>query len=255
MVDEESELRVVTPQATLLERTERVPCALPTGDVIIEGLANVRHFALGGFFRLALDVCLGLFGFELGEFVFEFFLTVGDFLVADLFVVTNFGLNHLLDDRHVLVDALFVDVGHHIGGEVDDLFEVLRRHVEEVTEAARDTLEVPNVSYRSGELDVTHALTTDGLTSDLDTASLARDALEANTLVLATGALPVLGRTKDLLTEETVFFRLQRAVVDGLRLLHLTARPRTNLFVRRELDANLFKGCCVEHFFLFRISR
>ena len=255
MVDEESELGVVTPQATLLERTERVPCALPTSDVVVERLTNVRHLALGCFFCLALDICLGLFGFELGEFVFEFLLAIGDFLVADLFVVTNLGLDHLLDKRHVLVNALFVDVGHHVCGEVDDLFEVFRRHVEEVPEAARNTLEVPDVSDRGGKLDVSHALATNGLTSDLDTASLTRYTLEADTLVLATGALPVLGRTKNLLTEEAIFLWLQRAVVDGLRLLHLTARPRTNLFVRRELDANLFKGSCVEHFVLFRVSR
>ena len=148
-----------------------------------------------------------------------------------------------------------VDARHHVCGEVDDLFEVLRRHVEEVTETAGDTLEVPDVGDRSGEFDVTHALATNSLPSDLDAASLTRDALEANTLVLSTGALPVLGRTEDLFSEETVFLRLQGAVVDGLGLLHLTARPRPNLFVRSELDANFLKGCCVEHFFLFRIFR
>ena len=255
VVDEETELRVVGPQATLLERAERIPRALPAGDVIVERLADVRHLALGRFLRLALHICFCLFGFELGEFVFEFFLAVSDFFVAHLFVVANLGLNHLLDRGHVLVHALGVDARHHVGSEVDDLFEVLRGHVKEVTETAGDTLEVPDVGNRSSEFDVTHALTTNGLASYLDTTSLTRDALEADTLVLATGTLPVLGRTKDLFSEETILLGLERAVVDGLRLLHLTARPRTNLFVGGELDANLLKSCCVEHFFLFRISR
>ena len=118
-----------------------------------------------------------------------------------------------------------VDVRDHVCGEVDDLFEVLRRHVEQVAETAGDTLEVPDVSYRCSKLDVTHALTTNGLTSYLDTTALTRDALEADTLVLATGALPVLRGSEDLFAEQTVLLRLQGAVVDGLWLLDLTAGP------------------------------
>jgi hypothetical protein len=50
--------------------------------------------------------------------------------------------------------------GDHVGGEVDDLLEVLRRQVEQVAEPARHTLEVPDVRDRSGQLDVAHPLAT-----------------------------------------------------------------------------------------------
>jgi hypothetical protein len=44
-------------------------------------------------------------------------------------------------------------------------------------------------------------------------------------LYFAALALPVPGRIEDLLTEQAVFLRLQRAVVDRLRLRDLTAAP------------------------------
>src|SRR4026207_1917704 len=59
-------------------------------------------------------------------------------------------------------------------------------------------------------------------------AAGADDALEAAALVLAAVALPVLGGTEDLLAEEAVLLRLQRAVVDRLRLLDLAVGPRAD---------------------------
>jgi hypothetical protein len=69
---------------------------------------------------------------------------------------------------------------------------------------------------------VTHALTTNGGLGDLYATSFANNSLEANALVLSTRAFPVLGRTKDLLAEQTVLLRLECSVVDGLRLLNFT---------------------------------
>ena len=115
--------------------------------------------------------------------------------------------------------------GDHVGREVDDLLEVLRGEVEQVAEPARDTLEVPDVGDRSGQLDVAHPLAAHLGAGHLDAAALADDALEADALVLAAVALPVPGGTEDLLAEEAVLLRLERAVVDGLRLLDLAVRP------------------------------
>jgi hypothetical protein len=66
---------------------------------------------------------------------------------------------------------------------------------------------------------VAHALTAHLGPRDLDAAALADDALVADALVLAAVALPVLGRTEDALAEEAVLLRLERAVVDRLRLV------------------------------------
>ena len=54
-----------------------------------------------------------------------------------------------------------------------------------------------------------------------DAAAVADDALVLDALVLSAGALPVTGRTEDPLAEETALLRLERAVVDRLRILDL----------------------------------
>jgi hypothetical protein len=85
------------------------------------------------------------------------------------------------------------------------------------------------VSNRGSKFDVTHALTTNGRLSYFNATALTNDSLEANALVLTASALPVLGRTEDLLAEQTVLLRLEGTVVDGLRLLYFTVRPRSNI--------------------------
>ena len=149
----------------------------------------------------------------------------------------------VLEAGHVGVTAVLVDVDHHVGGEVDDLLEVLRRHVEQVAEARGHALEVPDVRDGGGELDVAHPLTADRGLGDLDAAALADDALEADALVLAAGALPVAGRSEDLLSEQAVLLGLERAVVDGLGLLDLAVGPTTDVVGGGQADAKLVESC------------
>ncbi len=127
-----------------------------------------------------------------------------------------------LDQAGVESAVFFVDLHHAVSGEVDDLLKVFRSHVEQVAQTARNTLEVPDVGYWRGKFDVAHALTTNRRLGNFNTTALTNDALVSNTLVLATGTLPVLGRTEDLLAEQAIFFWLERAVVDGLWLLYFT---------------------------------
>src|SRR5581483_8009792 len=89
---------------------------------------------------------------------------------------------------------------------------------------------------RARELDVAHALATHLRLCDLDAALLADDAAVLQPLVLTAKALVVLDRSKDLRAEETIPLRFERAVVDGLRLLDLTVRPRTDHLRRGQSD-------------------
>ena len=98
---------------------------------------------------------------------------------------------------------------------------------------------------RPGELDVAHALAAHLGERDFDAALLADHAAVLEALVLAAQALVVLDRAEDLGAEEAVALRLEGAVVDGLRLLHLAVRPRADLLGRSEPDAD-----GVELFFL-----
>ena len=142
---------------------------------------------------------------------------------------------------------LVVDPGDHVGGEVDDLLQVLRSEVQEVAQATGDTLEVPDVGNRSSEFDVPHALTANFGARHLDATTLTNDALEAHPLVLPAVALPVPRGPEDLLAEQSVLFRLQRPVVDGLRLLDLAVGPSADVISRREADTQVIEEVDVKH--------
>jgi hypothetical protein len=65
-------------------------------------------------------------------------------------------------------------------------------------------------------------------------------------LVLAAQALVVLHGSEDLGAEQAVTLGLERAVVDGLRLLHFAVRPGTDHVGRGQTDLDaveLFDGC------------
>ena len=149
---------------------------------------------------------------------------------------------------------LFVHLGDHVGREVDDLLEVLRRDVQQVAQSGRHPLEEPDVGHRSGELDVAHALTTHTALGDFHAAAFADDALEAHALVLAAGAFPVAGRSEDLLAEQAVFLRLQGTVVDGLRLLDLAVAPVTDVVGGGQSDPQFVKFVDVQHSIVLSID-
>jgi hypothetical protein len=125
-----------------------------------------------------------------------------------------------------------------VGLVVDDPVEVLRPHPQEVPDLVRHALEVPDVDDGDGEGDVPHPLTADLLLGHLDAAAVADDALVADPLVLAAVALPVLDRAEDLLAEQPVLLRLERAVVDGLRLEHLAVAPLEDRLGGGEADGD-----------------
>src|SRR5690606_20231663 len=131
--------------------------------------------------------------------------------------------------------------------EVEDLLELAQGHVEHEADAARHRLHEPDVGHRRCELDVAHALATNLREGDLDAALLADDAAILHALVLAAQALVVLDRTEDARAEEAVPLRLERAVVDRLRLLDLAIRPRADALRARDRYADLVEALRAAH--------
>src|SRR5207249_3678316 len=125
--------------------------------------------------------------------------------------------------------------------EVEDLLQLAQGHVQELSDATREPLEEPDVRDRRGQLDVPHPLAPHASTGHLDAAFVAHDTRELHALVLAAGALVVLRRAEDPRAEQAVALGLERSVVDGLGLLHLTVRPVTDLLGRGELDPDRVK--------------
>ena len=168
------------------------------------------HLALTG---LQLGI-LGPFRLHLGQLVLEGLeATVEVEVTGPLDLVELVGQLRLQAGQ-VDVTLLLIDEGHKVGGEVDDLLQLLGLQLlpgfgahEQVGQPAAGTPQVPDVHDGSSQLDMAHALAPHLRTGDLDAAPLADDAAEANPLVLAAIALPVLGWTEDLLAEKPVLFR------------------------------------------------
>src|SRR5690625_7441420 len=91
----------------------------------------------------------------------------------------------------------------HVRGEINDLFEVFGREIEQITQAARHALEIPDVRHRRGEPDVAHPFAPNLGASDLDSAAIADDALEAVALVCTAIPYPVPRDAENLLAEQT----------------------------------------------------
>ena len=136
----------------------------------------------------------------------------------------------------VLLQLGLARIDDDVGLEVEDALEIAQRDVEQVADAARQPLEEPHVADRRGQRDVAEALAADLGLRHFDAALVADHAAVLHALVLAAQALPVGDRPEDLRAEQAVAFRLERPVVDRLRLGHLAVRPRHDLVGRREAD-------------------
>ena len=199
----------------------------------------------------ALGLEVGLRRGELGVQLVLLAVDVGAELVLELgealagLAAATLGL--VLEGEERPLAGLVVDVGDDVQREVEDALEVAGADVEQDAQPRRRALEVPDVADRARELDVAHPLPADLAPGDLDAALVADDALVPDPLVLAAVALPVLRRTEDALVEEAVLLRLERAVVDRLRLRYLALRPLPDLVRAGERDADRVEVIDLEH--------
>ena len=233
-----------------VEHVELLLVLLPDElEVLVGSLGPGLEVGLPGALRL-----------HLGQFGLEVLLATVQLAVALLLdgeaLLGQLGLQF----GKVLVALALVDPDDKVGGEIDDLLQLLGLELlarlgthEQVCEPGPGSPEVPDVDGRCGQLDVAHAVPSDLGAGDLHPTPLTDDPLEADPLVLAAVALPVLGRAEDLLAEEPVLLRLQGAVVDGLRLLDLAVGPHADAVRGGQADADLIEFVDVEHCFFLRL--
>src|SRR6266850_1796181 len=89
----------------------------------------------------------------------------------------------------------------HVRFEIENALEFAQGHIEEVTDAARQSFEEPNMRARTRQLDMTQPFTADFRKSHFDTALVANNAAVLHALVLAAKTLPVGNWTEDAGTE------------------------------------------------------
>ncbi len=136
------------------------------------------------------------------------------------------------------VGVVGAGIGDDIGGEVQHLFQNPGADIQQQPHPGGDALEIPDMAHRGGQLNVAHALPAHFGPGDLHAAAVAHLALEADLLILAAVAFPILGGAEDALTEQPVPFGLEGAVVDGLRLFHLAVGPVSDLLRGGDTDAD-----------------
>ena len=91
----------------------------------------------------------------------------------------------LLGEQLVGLELGAARLDDDVGLEVQDPLEVAQRDVEQVSDAARQALEEPDVADRRGQLDVAHALAPHPGLRDFDAALVADHAAVLHALVLA----------------------------------------------------------------------
>jgi hypothetical protein len=98
----------------------------------------------------------------------------------------------------------------------------------------------------SSEFDMPHALATNDRAGYFDSTFVAHNPLVADTLVLTTVALPILGRSKDLLAEQAFWLVALSTVVYGLWLGDLAVRPATDIIWAGYGEAYAFEVTDIE---------
>ena len=102
------------------------------------------------------------------------------------------------------------------------------------------TREKPNVADRHGQLDMTHAFAADAGESDFDAAAIANDAAVFDPLVFPARAFPLFDRAEYAFAEQAAFFRLERAVIDGLGIFDFALGPGPDGVRRRDRNRDIF---------------
>ncbi len=92
------------------------------------------------------------------------------------------------------------------------------------------------------ESDMSHPLTAHAFLRHFDAATVARDPLVADPLVLPAMAFPIADRSENLLTKESILFGTEGAIVDRFWLCHLAMRAGQNHIRRCQADDDLGEG-------------
>ena len=127
-------------------------------------------------------------------------------------------------------------INNNIGGKVQHLFQQTRADVQHQADAGRNAFKVPNVRNGRSQLNVAHALTAHLGARYFYAAAVADFAFVTNAFIFSAVTLPVLLRSEDALTEQTVAFRLQGAVVDSFGFFYFAIAPLTDMIRRSQPD-------------------
>ena len=126
---------LIVDQIPNLKVAEPSPHVLHTADLVIETPAGLRHFTLEESTFLLDDVGAGVLGLKFRETLFQACSNLIDLRIATGFEALLLHSHLVTEHVRVFAAAVLVDLSDHVGGEVVDLFQVLRRQIQQVTKA------------------------------------------------------------------------------------------------------------------------
>ena len=144
-----------------------------------------------------------------------------------------------LAEQLVLFQRRVAGVDDEIILVVNDALQIARRHVEHQTDARRHAFEKPDVRDRHGQFNVAHAFASHPRERHFHAAPIADHAPMFDPFVFAAGAFPVLDRAENALAEQASLFRLERAVIDRLRVFDFPFGPGANRLGGSDADADI----------------
>src|SRR6185312_13876705 len=125
----------------------------------------------------------------------------------------------LVGDHRALNQAgYFTRIDDHESFEIENALQLAERNIDEIADAARKTLEKPDVRAGARELDVAEAFAAHARQRHFDAALIADHAAVLHALVLAAEALPIRDRPENPGAEQAIPLGLESPVIDGLGL-------------------------------------
>ena len=201
---------------------ERFHHAQALGELELFLLRGLGLHALADLFAEGLDVDL------LQQLLDALGAHHGDELAGELLVELPLAL--VGDDFAPVQLGDLAGFHHHVGFEIQHPLQLAQGDVQQVADAAGQSLEEPDVRAGAGQLDMAQALAAHAREGHFHAALVANDAAMLNALIFSAQALPILGGSENARAEQPGALRLKGPVIDGLRLGDFAVRPAPNLF-------------------------
>src|SRR3989344_4340747 len=125
-------------------------------------------------------------------------------------------------------------MGHEVLGKVNDRFKLARRHIKQQREFGGGAAEKPRMHHGRCKGQMPHTFSAHLGLRDFHTALITNDPAVPDAFVFSAVTFPVFSRPKNFFRKQSVFFRLQRPVVNRFGLGHFSVRPTLDIPWRRE---------------------
>ena len=147
----------------------------------------------------------------------------------------------------------FLGIYNYMGLEIQNLFEVFQRKVQQVAYLGRQAFKKPDMGHRRRQFDMSHALAAYLGLNNFHAAFFTDHTAVLHALVFTAITLVILGGAENFGAKESIPLGLERPIVDGLRLFHFAEGPFADFFRRGQCNPHGVKAQRV--FWLLEVAK